>query len=244
MTTFVTSFTANVNNRNDRKLEDYLEHGKMLLKQPYNKVIFMEPDLIAPLEEYCRQFPEVKNFFVPYRFDEIWLCPIRDKFPNHNIVGNVGKDTQDYFMIMNNKPELLKIAIEMNLYDTEDFVWIDFGIYHIFKGNEKLFEESLKSLLNKQSLIRAGSCWHPNKFYQEIISLNTVQWYFAGGIIGGNRKNILTFAELCRNKLLEIINKFHTITWEVNVWYEVYKYNPHLFSMYECDHNHTLIAYY
>lgn len=244
MTTFVTSFTANVNKREDRKLEDYLNHGKVLLKQPYDKVIFMEPELIPQLQDYCQQYPDIRNTFIPYRFEQIYLYELKDKFPNHNIVGNQGKDTQAYFMIMNNKPELLRLAIEMNPYNTEDFVWIDFGIYHIFRGDEQLFEKSLKSLLNKQSSIRAGSCWHPNKYYQEIISLNTVQWYFAGGIIGGNSKNLIRFADLCKTKLLEIIDNYHTITWEVNVWYEVYKYNPHLFSMYECDHNHTLISYY
>ena len=244
MTTFVTSFTSNVNNRDDRKLEDYLSYGKVLLRQPYNKVIFMEPDLIPSLQSYCDQYPDVKNTLIPYQFDQIYLTKIRDKFPNHNINGNKGKDTQDYFIIMNNKPELLQLAVDMNLHDTDNYVWIDFGIFHIFKGDEQLFQASLKSLLNQHSQIRAGSCWHPSKHYQEQISLSNVQWFFAGGIIGGNKENIPKFVELCRSKLSEVIEKYQTITWEVNIWYEVYKYNPHLFSLYQCDHNYTLISGY
>lgn len=244
MTTFVTSFTANVNNRDDRKLEDYLNHGKMLLKQKYDKVIFMEPDLIPQLEEFCKGYPDVRNSFIPYKFEQIYLYELRDKFPNHKIVGNKGKDTQAYFMIMNNKPELLLEAIKLNIYNHTNYVWIDFGIYHIFHDNEDLFNKSLESLLHSYPLIRAGSCWHPSNYYREELTLSNVIWFFAGGIIGGNTENIPLFAELCRTKLLEIIEKYQTITWEVNVWYEVYKYNPHLFSLYQCDHNNTLISNY
>lgn len=248
MTTFVTSFTLNVNKREDRKIEDYIEHGKKLLKQPYSKVIFMEPELIPQLKEYSQHIEEedsnVKNTFIPYSITDIYLYSIRDQFPNHSIQGNSEKDTQNYFIIMNNKTELLKKAIELNVYNTNNFVWIDFGIFHIFKGNEQLFENSLKSLLNIYPRIRAGSCWDPNKHSREYLTLDTVVWFFAGGILGGNKKNLSIFAMLCKNKLLEIIEQNKTITWEVNVWYEVYKQNPQLFSLYQCDHDFTLISEY
>jgi hypothetical protein len=243
--TLVTSFTLNVNKREDRKIEDYIKHGKILLKQKYDKVVFIDSELIPELEEYCKnECPDVNNKFIPYSLEDMFLYQHKDKFPKHDVVGNKEKDTQNYFIIMNNKTEFMKIAVEQNYYNHSNFVWIDFGIFHIFKDDEVLFTKSLESLNYEYTEIRAGSCWHPSKCYRESLTLNSVTWFFAGGIFGGNKINLLVFSELAKKEILEIVEKHNTITWEVNVWYEVYKKYPQLFSLYECDHNYTLVSGY
>ena len=32
-----------------------------------------------------------------------------------------------------NKTEVIREAIELNYFNTEDFIWLDFGIRHVFK---------------------------------------------------------------------------------------------------------------
>lgn len=239
MTTLVTAFLSNVNERNDRKLDDYLEYGKKLLEINLPKIIFMEPDLIGRFDEYQNEY----NKFIPYTFDEIYLSKMRDQFPIHRIRANEKKDTQNYFILMNAKPEFLKLASEINPYGHDYYTWIDFGIYHIFKNQNDKFKYSIPSLLHQYQQIRAGSCWNPNTYHAPL-TLDTVQWFFAGGIIGGHKDVIKRFAVLCKETLLDIIAKHETITWEVNIWYEVYKKEPLLFSLYTCGHDAELLAGY
>ena len=63
-------------------------------------------------------------------------------------------------------------------------------------------------------------------------------------MFGGDKKSLLKFAELIKDKCIEIINNHGTIVWEVNIWYMVYRAEPNLFNPYSCDHNITIIDNY
>ena len=42
MTTIVSAFISNVNSRKDRKIEKYVEYGKLLLQTKIQKIIFID----------------------------------------------------------------------------------------------------------------------------------------------------------------------------------------------------------
>ena len=71
-----------------------------------------------------------------------------------------------------------------------------------------------------------------------------ITWYFAGGVFGGDSKALIKFADLTKQQCIKTIENYKTLMWEVNVWFQVYLDNPDLFSLYNCDHNHTLIGNY
>jgi hypothetical protein len=51
---------------------------------------------------------------------------------------------------MSNKTEWIKQAIELNHFNTEQFVWIDLGIKHVFKCDEDSYVNILESLNKKK----------------------------------------------------------------------------------------------
>ena len=69
-------------------------------------------------------------------------------------------------------------------------------------------------------------------------------WYFAGGVFGGNKENLIKFANKTKEMCIKIIEEKHLIMWEVNIWYLIYKENTDLFDCYTCDHNSSLIDNY
>ena len=92
-------------------------------------------------------------------------------------------------------------------------------------------------------MLRIGSIWDLNNQYY-INILKDITWYFAGGVFGGKKDVLLTFAEKTKNKCIQIITEHQTIMWEVNIWYLVYLENPTMFDPYKCDHNESLISNY
>lgn len=74
--------------------------------------------------------------------------------------------------------------------------------------------------------------------------LTNIQWYFAGGVFGGDRDSLLKFADLMRANTEFIVFTRHTITWEVNIWVFIYLVHPELFIPYSCNHDARITAHY
>ena len=121
---------------------------------------------------------------------------------------------------------------------------VDFGIRHVFSCDDTAFTNTLETLTHKShDKIRIASIWNlqhttSKNIYQEIL------WYFAGGVFGGSKEKILVFADLMKEKCLQIIHEKQTLMWEVNIWYLIYLENKELFDCYYCDHNNTIVANY
>ena len=158
-------------------------------------------------------------------------------------------------LVQCHKTEWIKIAIHLFNYINQndsievEFMWIDFGIYHIFNNNDSLFYNEIYKLNNKHSKgykknnLRIGSCIHPSRTYHTDI-YKTIAWYFAGGVLGGSSESLLQFAELMKSECINIIKERKHLMWEVNVWYLIYLKNPELFDVYICDHNPSIISNY
>ena len=172
---------------------------------------------------------------------------------------NPNKDTIEFMFFMCYKTEWMKMVIAFmeQKYNTDrtieihtyEYIWIDFGIKHIFPGNE-LFTQSIQNILLEAPLnaerinkIRIGGIWDIHITYMYDI-YKDITWYFAGGVFGGYRDKIIEFADSMKHICIQIIQEKHTIMWEVNVWLLLYIHNPDLFNIYNCDHNASLIANY
>lgn len=221
-------------------IDTFLKNAEYLLRSSHNKVIFMEKDII---ETYFDEEEYPNTTFVPFEKEELWLWKHREEFLKIPIAQttNPTKDCHDYHMVQLQKTDWVKRAMELNPYDSTNFVWMDIGIYYIMKNQSLPFYNALESLVNKSySKVRIGSAWDLKKgFYSDDMPM----WYFLGGVFGGDRDSLLLFDQLTKKKTMEHI-KNNRFTWEVNIWYLVYLIAPGLFETYKADHDLSIIKDY
>ena len=238
--TIVSSFISNVNSY--RNIEKYIDYGIKLLQNNLQKIIFIEKNIY---DEYLSNYNFNNTHFIFIEKKEIYFYNFIDDITNFSIItDNPNKDNMEYFFVMCYKTEWVKQAIEINFFNSEQFIWIDFGIYHVFNNNLELFNNSLYSLNNKKyESVRIGTIW--NLDYSYNINIHThICWYFAGGVFGGSKNSLLKFADIMKNKSISYIHEYKNIIWEVNLWYLIYKENKELFDTFPSNHNYSIIHNY
>jgi len=242
MTTIVSAFISNMNKDKNRNFDYYLELGKLLLKTNIPKIIYVDEIMYEKIKDYNNE----NTLIVLYDMKSSYLYKyINDEFlSNFNLNStNLEKDTKEYMFTMCNKTEWVKEAIEINHFHSDNFMWIDFGIRHVFRCDDS-FTKYIENLNNKQyNKIRIASIWNP----EVNININIykdIAWYFAGGVFGGNSESLILFSEKMREQCLKIITERKEIMWEVNIWYLIYKDNKHLFDFYQSDHNEIIVSNY
>jgi hypothetical protein len=238
MTTIVSAFMSNTNSY--RELDKYVEYGKKLLTIDTSKVIFLEKPIY---DQYFSNniFPETHFVFVEksdnYLYEQI------ENITQINIeTKNPGKDTLEYMFVQCNKTEWVKQAIELDPFNTEQFVWVDFGIYHMI-NSEYFAEYVYKMTQQKYDKIRIAGCWDLNAFYHNRYHTN-VLWYFAGSVFGGDKNSLYKFADLMKTRCLIFIAQHQSLIWEVNLWYFIYNEPKELFDVYNCGHDKRIIDNY
>ena len=243
MSTIVSAFISNINTRNDRNINTYYLLGKLLLKSTTPKIIFLDKDMYNLIQ--ASDYDKKNTHIINYEKTDIYLYNYSEKLVNFNLnTDNPSKDSLEYIFAMCNKTEWIKKAIELDTFNSDNFIWIDFGLKQVCNCSNSDFIEKLNKLyLKNYSSVRIGNIWNLSSYYNFDI-LKQITWYFAGSVFGGDKKSLIKFAELMKNKCIEIINNYSTIVWEVNIWYMLYRIEPTLFNPYSCDHNNTIIENY
>lgn len=244
MTTIVSGFLTNVNQKNDCNMEKFFELGMLLLQANIPKIIFVDEGMFEKIKTYDNEFTKI--ILIDKKDYDLYEYMNNDILTNFSLnTDNLAKDTIEFMFTMCNKTEWIRQAIEVNHFNTEQFVWIDFGIRHVFRCDDELFTNILESLQNENydDGVRIGTIWDLQVLYNFNI-LKDITWYFAGGVFGGNKEHLLNFANLTNEKCLQIISQEKTIMWEVNIWYLIYLENRDLFNTYHCGHDDTILTNY
>ena len=132
MTTIVSSFYSNVNNRTDRNIDNYFNYGIPLLKANISKIIFTDQEMYDKIYTYENENTRI----ILTKKEDIYLYEYTNMLENFQLNTTYPvKDTIEYMFIMCNKTESIRKAIELNFFNTENFTWIDFGIKHVFKND-------------------------------------------------------------------------------------------------------------
>ena len=238
-TTLVTAIITNINN--NRNIETYIEYGRKLLENKIPKIIFIEQ---KTYDNYFINNIYENTKFIITKKENIYLYEYYNNITNFSLLnGNKEKDTIEYIFIQCHKTEWVKKAIELNYYNTTQFIWIDFGIYHMMNKDPN-FNNNINELQNKiYDNVRIASCWNLKHNHNVDIYKN-ITWYFAGSIFGGNSKKLLIFSDLMKKKCINIINDKKYLMWEVNVWYLIYTEYPELFNSYISNHDTSIIINY
>ena len=130
----------------------------------------------------------------------------------------------------------MRQAINLNYFNSEQFIWIDFGITQFSK-----LIENFPKIDKKYNNVRIAQIWNLSGESYEIFK--KVNWFFAGGVFGGSSESLIIFSDLMRDKCKELCNK-GILMWEVNIWYLIWKEHSDLFNPYFCDHNESIIFNY
>jgi len=267
MTTIVSAFISNINSRKEIDINKYYQNGKLLLKSSVPKIIFLDEVMLNLVGE---DYDKLNTILIKINREDSYLYNYKDLLSKFKLNADKNKDTIDYIFTMCNKTEWMKTAILLNKFNTDNFIWIDFGIRYIFKCSDDEFVEKVNNLHNKiYNKIRIGKIWNIDEIYRysedeftlkDPILLqkynyplepgyiyniyNTITWAFAGGIIGGHKDKILLMADKMKNKCIEIIQTKNTLMWETNIWHLIYIDNKELFDTYYCNHDNTLLDNY
>ena len=170
MTTIVSAFISNINSY--RELDKYVEYGKKLLTIDTPKVIFMEKEIYT---EYFSNDIFPQTIFVFVEKTDNYLYEQMEAITEFEVVStNPGKDTIEYMFVQCNKTEWVKQAVETDPFNTEQFVWIDFGIYHMI-NTEDFADCIYKITQQKYDKIRIAGCWDFNAYYHNNYH-STVLW--------------------------------------------------------------------
>ena len=212
--------------------------GRELLQIPIPKVVFMEPESIALLGEYDRSL----NTLVPFTKDELILAHAGElRLPKRSAASK--KDTRAYLDVQNNKTAWVKQAVELDPFSTDQFVWVDFGLLHIFNGDTARYRRSFDNLPQRAySSVRIAHIWDV-KAAVAADAFHDPLWYFAGGVFGGDRQSLLAFHDAFLDCLRALVRD-RKLTWEVNTWYHVYMRHPSMFQTYYGDHDPAILENY
>lgn len=243
MTTIVSAFISNVNTRPDRDLQIYANHGLLLCQSSTPKIIFLDEPMYKIIAS--TSYNKATTTLIQINANSSYLYDLLPQLTQFQLnSGTPNKDTLKYILTMCNKTEWLREAIHMNPYKSTNFVWIDFGIRHVFKGSDRDFINTLNLFEHKKyDKIRIASIDDLRNPLQHNI-FTTVCWYFAGGVVGGNKDALLLFADLMQQECRQIAERHHTLMWEVNIWYLIYTKYKTVFDPYYCDHNNTILTNY
>jgi hypothetical protein len=227
-TTLVSSFIP-IQDYKLKTIEDFILSAKPLIELNFNKIIFTTRSMI----ELINPAFDSNTFWIEVS-DEDFILNVDPaiSLPRNR---NTDKDTLNYLLMQNSKPKFLKIASDLNPYSSDSFIWVDFGISHILKDGGTI--KNLVREYNFEDKLVAAGIWSPPI---NIDIANDVCWVFAGGIIGGRTKIINQFYNDCLTQLREnILSGF--ITWEVNLWYQLYLNKSDFFNLYRANHDDSMI---
>jgi len=195
--------------------------------------------------------------FIFFRICDLFLWPYKKMANKFTLnTNNLNKDTLEYMMVQCQKSEWMAIASQYirstSQQNNIEYVWIDFGVFHMFQGKIDVFQTELykmKARVHKR--LTGGSskrvlfarCWDPNHAYYGDI-YKDINWLFAGSVFGGGELVINQFALKMREKCLQIMRERNTLMWEVNIWVLIYRELPDLFAFYPSDHSEIVFRGY
>jgi len=239
--TLVSAFVSNANNHPFHKNGKYLENGKLFLKSTTQKIVFLDNEMFSNISE--SDYDPSNTRLVLYGRENMYYMKYLQRLTNYFPSEHSEKNTKECLMTIWNKTEYIREAIEINPFNSDTYIWVDFGIRYICNATDQEFVEKINRL-NKPVLhnqLRLGGIWNiRNEHYCQDI-LRQVCWFFAGGVFGGRKAPLIIFADEMRKTCEELVSTNQTATWEVNLWYLIYKKYPFLFNTYPCDHNNTLL---
>ena len=131
MSTLVSAFVSNVNERYTDSLTRYYKFGKLLLKSNTPKIIFLDEPMYNLIGD---EYDKTNTFIIKIQKQDVYLYNYIDRLSRFNVNStDHTKDTLEFMFTMCNKTEWVKEAILLNHFKTENFIWSPY----FFNANRK-----------------------------------------------------------------------------------------------------------
>jgi hypothetical protein len=233
----ITYVTALYNIYSDKYTTTRLEKDSVnLLNSKLNVIIYVD-DYYNNLIKKIGVDPNIE--VILSSLDELYIYNMimRNKYdislPTNR---NQSKDTYEYLSLMNTKIEFMYKSLK--LVKTDYIAWIDAGVNKHFTDPKYSFGKLENIKLNNINTTLIPGCYNNNISFTELCT--NVWWVFSGTFFISHKNYVDTFYKLS----LESINKFISkgyISWEVNIWVDIFLYHPESIVWYYGNHNDSLI---
>jgi hypothetical protein len=132
----------------DRPITKYLELARTFLDSPHPKIVFADLRVINEFKLTCKT--ATNTLILPVDKEDMYLYRYMDQMSRFspNTV-NPDKDTLEYVMLQCCKTEYVRRAIDLNPFKTTQFMWVDFGIRHMFSCSDGEFADKLAKICQK-----------------------------------------------------------------------------------------------
>lgn len=202
------------------------------------------PDHPRSEREYDRLAKRWEN--VPYPLQAFqwanttptWLRRfVADEAPgaSHSVSDNPAKNTLAYHCVQHQKSEwLMQAAVEDT--DTDVFVWIDYGIFHV----PGVDEDRIIAFLDK---VDGHTLAIPGCHGRVPISADHPCWRFCGGVVVAPRRTVFDFDQRAKRAAKVHIRETNNVEWEVNTWARAEQAGLKV-AWYQADHNETMFTNY
>jgi mannosyltransferase OCH1-like enzyme len=225
----------------NHQVDRYLKYAnEFILNLSCNLILFTDSDDII---EYIKNKRKEKLHIFNIPFEETYyykhlhkLTDLQNKFNILN--GHKDHETPMYIILNNNKFYFMEKAIELNPFNSNHFIWIDFGINHVAKNTEKINEWIFRIPDKIKQL-----CINP--YIEDIdnkIMFQNIYHHMAGGLFSGSKDNLLKYCNLFKQKTEQIyLENWYQI--DEAVMTMVQRENPDLFNLYYGDYTGIISNY-
>lgn len=238
ITTFVSALIdLNESRPAGKSLDNYLEHFKNLANTGLSFHVFVSSSFHDKFKEFYESY---KNIYceVANLEDLETYNDVKDiKYSRPSVIVEDEKQTTNYNIMNNSKIEFVKKAIDRNIYSTEQFAWIDFGINHVIR-NKETYKKLENTKLSTDKLV-IPTIWQRST--DRANNFNHINWRFAGGFFIGKKDPLLAFYSLYRQEFRRSVELYCILPWEVNMmayFEENFNFLP---DTYSADHNDSIL---
>lgn len=140
-----------------RKSRNYLQLSEHLLKLPINLFLLADPEVATIAWKKRKSYGLLDHtYIIPIHLEKLPYYRYREDIERYFAAGCVPHglnrltDTALYFIVGWSKFWAIQQAISLNPFDSGKFVWVDYGIFHLWPGKEKIKQDALISAINSE----------------------------------------------------------------------------------------------
>lgn len=255
--TFVTAYIDLLEDRSTEKSPQVrFDQFRRLAQSGIAICLFVSSTYIEEVKEICKIYPNI--YLMPtIELTDTWTyqttilsnVALPDQ-RNHN------KDTHNFMVLMNAKPEFIYKTIKVNPFKSTHFAWIDFSIGHVISSDDtftQLFDIGRSPQFNHENVsIRQGQlqekmlvipgCWSKDLSHDRMGDVgNAVNWRFCGGFFLGDKKSLIEFYDYYQHHYTHFLVQTGKLSWEVNFWAWLEDTTDWSPEFYPADHNDTIL---
>ena len=244
--TFVTSYLNSYTGSNcmNRTHKWRFDHFEKIAVTGIQLCVFVDADVYDEFMEIAKRY---NNIIVmpPVIYSQLPIVQECAKYENLLLpkTRNPEKDTDRYLQTINSKVHFVHEAIRENPWNSTHFAWVDFSISHVFHNLKK--SQDYLRYLAKQSWTKSffviPGCWPKYNMREHPHFLNHIHWRFCGGFFIGDKSSVEDFVQEYQKQSCNYLEKYNTLTWEVNIWAWMEANNHWKPTWYYGDHNDSII---